>query len=75
MRLSYTTQPSGNQRNQPLTTQPVVTVLNADGTTMTGFSGPITISLASGTPGAVLTGNTTVNAVNGVAQFSGLTLD
>ncbi len=53
------------------------TARDAVGNTVTGFTGPVTIGLVpgTGTAGAALGGTTTVNAVAGVATFSGLTLD
>jgi hypothetical protein len=44
---------------------------------MTGFNGPVTLSIkaGTGTAGALLGGTVTVNAVNGVASFSGVTLN
>jgi streptogramin lyase len=49
----------------------------ASGAVDTTFNGPVTIAFApSGNPGSsALGGTTTVNAVNGVATFSGLTLN
>ena len=49
----------------------VVTAENADGSVNTSFNGPVTISSDT----TVVGGTTTVNAVNGVAAFSGLTID
>ncbi|HEV8400346.1 MAG TPA: hypothetical protein VGQ18_10985 [Gemmatimonadales bacterium] len=76
--LSFSVQPS---TTLPFTTiQPAVqvTVLDALGTRATTFNGPVTISigrngglLVAGT----LSGTLTVNAVNGVATFSSLSID
>ncbi len=76
--LSFTVQPS---TTLPLVTiQPAVqvTVLDALGNRATTFNGPVTISighngglLVAGT----LSGTLTVNAVNGVATFSNLSID
>ena len=49
----------------------IVTAENADGSVNTSFNGPITIGDYYGSLGGTLT----VNAVKGVATFSGLTLD
>lgn len=55
-----------------------VMVLDADGNRMSSFNGPVTIAIGrnGGTvlPGT-LSGTTTVTAVNGVAVFSGLSID
>ncbi len=53
------------------------TARDAVGNTATGFTGPVTVAVVagSGITGATLGGTTTVNAVAGVANFTGLTLD
>jgi hypothetical protein len=75
-RLVVQTNPSGGQANVPLATQPVVIAQDAINHTNTSFNGPVTLSIKSGTgtSGAVLGGTVTVNAVNGVASFSGLSV-
>ena len=70
--LVYTTQPSTAAKGAAWATQPVITVKDASGATVT--TGPdatalITLSLASG-PGA-LAGTVSMNAVAGVANFAG----
>lgn len=62
----------------PTSSSPVVVVAeDGAGHVMTGFDGPVTMSLASGTgtSGANLGGTLTVDAVNGVAAFPGLSVD
>jgi hypothetical protein len=62
---------------------PFTVVVNADRTNVGSlalapdalFNGSITLSLSDNPAGATLGGTTTVNAVNGVATFSNLTLD
>jgi len=78
LHLAFTVQPS---RTLPLLAiQPAVevTVLDAEGKPVTSFNGPVTIAIGrnGGTliPGT-LSGSTTVNAVNGVATFSNLSID
>jgi hypothetical protein len=44
------------------------------GTLVSGFSGPISVTLGANPGGAALGGTTTVNAVNGVATFGTLTV-
>jgi len=75
--LSFTTQPANGAAGAPLTTQPVVTVVDTCEQVKTSYNGPVTVSLAgdSGAKGAVLTGATTLNAVNGVATFTNLSID
>ena len=52
-----------------------VEVQDADGNPVTTSSAAITIALGNNPNGAVLSGTATVSAINGVATFSGLTLD
>jgi hypothetical protein len=75
-RLIVQTNPSSGQANVPLATQPVVIAQDAINHTNTSFNGPVTLSIKSGTgtSGAVLGGAVTVNAVNGLASFSGLSV-
>ena len=76
--LAFTVQPS---RTLPLMTiQPAVqvTVLDALGNPVTSYNGPVTIAIGHNggllAPGT-LSGTKTVNAVNGVATFSDLSID
>jgi hypothetical protein len=73
-RLIFQTNPSGGQANTPLATQPVVIAQDSLNHTNTSFNGPVTLTLTAGTAGATLVGTATVNAVNGVANFSGLAI-
>jgi YVTN family beta-propeller protein len=75
--LSFTTQPVGGQAGSPFSTQPVITVKDSGGNTMTSFTGLVTLTIKPGTgaTGATLTGTTAVNAVAGVATFNGLSVD
>ncbi|HAG98263.1 MAG TPA: hypothetical protein DCL75_05230 [Ktedonobacter sp.] len=47
------------------------------GITYTDFKGPLTVQIKPGTGrvGAILSGTVTVNAVSGIAIFSGLTIN
>ncbi|MFN7621507.1 MAG: hypothetical protein ACK5RS_00005, partial [Acidobacteriota bacterium] len=56
-----------------LGTQPVVELRDSAGNLATGSTAAVTVAIQSGA-GGTLGGTTTVNAVNGVATFSGLTL-
>ena len=53
----------------------VVTAENGSGNTDTTYTGPVTLALSGGTSGAKLGGTVTGTAVNGVAAFTGLTID
>jgi len=57
---------------QPLTVE--VRALDTYGQVASGFSGAISLTLNSGGNGAILSGTTTLNAVAGVARFTGLSV-
>jgi DNA-binding beta-propeller fold protein YncE len=75
-RLSFIAQPDGGVVNTPFSIQPAVAVQGMNGSIQNNFTGPVTLSIknGTGTTGAFLTGATTVNAVQGVAIFSGLAI-
>ncbi|MEI7557080.1 Ig-like domain repeat protein [Candidatus Chlorohelix sp.] len=75
--LAFTTQPSGAIAGGAFTTQPIVTIQTANGSTDTSYTGTVTIAIKSGTgtTGAALGGIVTVNAVNGIATFTDLSID
>ena len=72
--LSFTTQPGDANLGDPLSGQPVVTVLDELGGIATQFQGPVTVALNTNPNGSVLDGTLTVNAVNGVAAFTDLSV-
>lgn len=72
--LRMVTQPIGGLAGPMLMRQPQVEALNAAGTRDTTFNGPITVSLIGGAGPATLGGTVTLNAVNGIASFSDLTV-
>jgi hypothetical protein len=74
-KLAFSTQPSNTTSGAAITPAVRVTVQDALGNTVTTASIPVTVSLASNPSGASLGGTRTVNAVNGVATFSNLTVD
>ncbi|WP_406734240.1 hypothetical protein RJD39_19920 [Vibrio scophthalmi] len=67
-KVVVTTQPVAGASGTALTTQPVVQIQDASGNVVTSSSVAVTVTSSAGTLG----GTTTVNAVNGVATFSGL---
>lgn len=75
--LIFTTQPSGGNAGSFFSTQPVVAIEDAHGNIVTGSSAEVTVSIkpGTGTEGAILSGGTTVKAVDGVATFAYLTVD
>ncbi len=78
--LVFTTQPGGAPNGTALSPQPVVTIEDASGNTVSD-PGPIVLSITpnSGTNGAALgcpdSNGLTVNPVNGVAAFSNCAID
>lgn len=72
--LVFSTQPGGAVINEPFTTQPVVTVKDQNGNTLTSYTGQVTMAMDIGSPG-VLSGTTTVSCVAGVATFTNLEID
>jgi hypothetical protein len=76
LHLVFTTQPSATTAGHSISPAVQVAVQNASNVTQTGFTGPVTIGITSGTGanGASLSGTTTVNAVSGVATFSNLSI-
>ena len=72
--LVVTTQPPASvTANAPFDL--TVTAENGSGNTITTYTGPVNLVLSGGTDRANLGGTVTVNAVNGVAAFSDLTID
>lgn len=71
--LAVTTQPRQVTANAPFGL--VVTAEDELGNVATTYNGPVTLALDHTSYGATLGGTLTVTAVNGVATFSGLTLD
>ncbi len=72
--LAFTTQPAGGAPGQTLPAV-VVQVQDAGNHAVGTFTGTVSLTLAGGTPGAVLTGGAATATVNGVATFSGLSVD
>jgi len=61
------------ESGKPLTTMPVLNLLDAVGGIVLGSSNPVTVALT--TPGGTLLGTKTVNASNGVATFTDLQIN
>jgi hypothetical protein len=73
-RLGFTSQPQNAQVSTPIPDF-TVGVQDTGGNTVSNATNAITVALTTNITGATLSGNTTVNAVNGVATFSGLSID
>jgi hypothetical protein len=76
-RLSFAVQPANSSAGAAISPAVKVAVQDSLGNVVTSSTVNITVALSSGTgtAGARLGGTTTVNAVNGVATFSTLTVD
>jgi uncharacterized repeat protein (TIGR03806 family) len=72
--LAFTTQPSNVGVGAAITPAVRVTIQDAGGTTVTTSSAAVTLAIGTNPGSATLGGTATVNAVNGVATFSTLTL-
>ncbi len=80
VKLFFNSQPITTTAGSPLTVMPPaipVLVQDACGNTVTDSSAEVTIFITpgTGTPGAVLSGPTKVNATTGAANFEGLNID
>src|SRR5213079_3150969 len=73
--LAFTVQPSTTVAGAAISPAVQITVLDAAGNPVPGFTGNVTVVLGSNPGGSTLGGTTTVATVNGVASFSTLTLD
>ncbi len=71
--LVLSSQPAGATAGAPFTTQPLVTVQDAFGNTVTGDSSSVTATINTGS--GTLAGTATIAAVNGIASFSNLRID
>ncbi len=72
-KLVFAAQPSAATANQPFPTQPVVTIADAGGNTVTSTSATITLSILTNPAGGTLTctGGLSATTYLGVATFSG----
>jgi hypothetical protein len=68
--LAVTTQPNGAANGVALTTQPVVTVLDSAGNTVTDSSANVTLAVATGS-GTLACTDASVTPTNGIATFAG----
>ncbi len=75
--LVFAQSPVGPLSRSAFTVQPVVHVQRPDGSTVSNSAVPVTLRIKSGSgaAGAHLSGSLTANAVNGIATFSGLSID
>jgi fibronectin type 3 domain-containing protein len=76
-KLAFTTQPGLGTPGTALTTQPAVTLQDANGNTVTGTVQNVTLAIQNNPGGGTLSGTTTVavNTGTGQATFNGLSID
>ena len=70
--ISLPTSAAGAASGSPFTTQPIVNIIDSSGNTVTSNTAPVTIAVSGGDGLATIFGTTTINAVAGVATFSGV---
>src|SRR6266545_4469229 len=73
--VAFTVQPTNATAGVALSPAIQVELRDASGNRVTIARDAVSLTIAGGPPGATLVGTTTVNAVNGVATFSGLSID
>jgi hypothetical protein len=74
-RLAFLVQPSTTQAGSVIAPPIAVAAQDAAGNTVTGYSGTITLAIATNPTGGVMTGTTAVVATNGVATFGDVRID
>jgi alpha-tubulin suppressor-like RCC1 family protein len=73
--LVFTVEPANTEAQTTFATAPTVEVRDAAGVRVGSSNAAVTLTLSGGAAGAGLRGTTTVNAVNGIATFAGLSID
>ena len=73
--LAFQVQPVNTGATSPITPAVQVALLDATNAVVTSSTAPVTIAIRSNPGNATLGGTLTVNAVNGIATFTDLTLD
>lgn len=73
--LRFQQQPADALGGTPFLTQPILEVLDKDGIRVESASSTVKIAVGNNPVGGALSGNMTVNAVRGVANFVDLSLD
>ncbi len=75
IQLAFTASPGDTQAGAAFASQPVVEARDSNGNLDTTYTGVVSLTISTNPGGGVLAGTTTLNAVNGVATFSGLSID
>jgi len=74
-RVGFVVQPTTATAGATMTPAIQVGIQNAAGVTVGSATAPVTLSIASGPSGAILSGTLTRNAVNGIATFNDVSID
>jgi protocatechuate 3,4-dioxygenase beta subunit len=74
-KLGFTVQPGDSAPATPISPAVQVAIQDADGDTIRTATDPVTIAIGNNPSGGTLSGTLTVNASNGVATFSDLSID
>jgi hypothetical protein len=74
-RVVFLTMPSNAVANSPIPGTVDIGIVDNTGTVRTDATSAVTIVIGANPGSATLSGTTTLNAVNGIATFSDLTLD
>lgn len=74
-KLAFTTPPSNTAAGANITPAVVVTVQDAQGNTVTGSTASVTLAVGTNPAGGALSGNLVATASNGIATFSGLSIN
>ena len=74
-KLSFSQQPANTPVNSTVTPALQVNVLDSLGNIVTTDNSAVTLLISSGPAGATIKGTQTVNAINGVATFGGISFD
>lgn len=73
--LAFTAQPMGTVAEGSITPAVEVTIQDGLGNAVTGATDAVTVVVGTNPGGGTLSGTTTVNALNGIATFSDLSID
>src|SRR5258706_5512056 len=74
-KLTFTVQPSRATAGMVITPAMQVAIQDGYGNTVTSDTSAVTVAIGANPGGGTLSGPQTVNAVNGVASFAGLSID
>ena len=73
--LAFQAQPQNAVAGVPLSPSVQVRAVDSTGSTVTTFTGTVTVAFGANPGGGALAGSTSVNAVSGIATFSSIAVD